>query len=183
MATNQIDDSGLTVEGAPAGQRPDSVHAGPATAPPQSRFAAAALAALPDAAYAFDRTHRFVYANLAMQALSGLPAAGIVGRSFADLGVPTDLAARLDRQIDAVFATGATVEDEMSLPGLAGLPTFYQFRWGPLAAEDGATALVLGVSRETTGRRRLEERLRDSEERTAFLLRLSDALRPLNDAV
>jgi len=147
----------------------------------QSRFTEVALSSVPDAVYAFDRTHRFVYANQAMQALFGLAADNIAGHTFAELGFPSDLAARLERHIDAVFATGITVEDEMSFPSLGGAPAFYQFRWGPMAANDGSVELVVGVSRDTTERRRLEQRLRESEERTAFLLRLSDALRPLVD--
>jgi signal transduction histidine kinase len=49
-------------------------------------------------------------------------------------------------------------------------------------AEDGSVEQVVGVSRDTTGRRMLEARLRESEERAAFLLRLSDAMRSLDDA-
>jgi PAS domain S-box-containing protein len=185
MATHQEQQApasinGLLATGEPA--HPDIETAARAALRRQTRFTEVALSSVPDAIYAFDRMHRFVYANQAMQALTGRSSEQIVGRGFADLGFPSELAARLERHIDAVFATGVTVEDELSFPSLGGAPAFYEFRWGPMPSDDGGVELVVGVSRDTTERRRLEERLRESEERTAFLLRLSDALRPLVDA-
>ena len=148
----------------------------------QSRFTETVLSSIPDFVYAFDREHRFAYVNQAMQALLGQPFERIVGRTLAELGYPPDLAEPLDRHLDAIFATGCTVEDEVLFASPAGVEGFHQFRWGPMPLDDGSVDLVVGVSRDTTERHRLEERLRESEERTAFLLRLSDSLRPLDDA-
>lgn len=53
--------------------------------------------------------------------------------------------------------------------------------WSPVRDESGAVAGVLQTLSETTGRHRAEAALRESEERQAFLLKLSDALRPLAD--
>jgi PAS domain S-box-containing protein len=148
----------------------------------QSRFVATTLDALPDFVYAFDRSHRFVYVNRAMEELFGARAGDLLGRSFADLDHPSDLAARLDEHLDTIFRTGVTIQDEVFFTSPTGTSAYFQFRWGPVLAEDGTVEQVVGVSRDTTGRRMLEARLRDSEERTAFLLRLSDAMRSLDDA-
>ena len=149
----------------------------------QSRFVQTTLDALPDSVYAFDRAHRFVYVNRGMQELFGTAADNLLGRTFADLGYPADLTARLSAHLDTIFRTGATVEDEVYFTSPTGTGAYFQFRWGPVLAEDGSVEQVVGVSRDTTGRRMLEARLRDSEERTAFLLRLSDAMRSLDDPV
>jgi PAS domain S-box-containing protein len=148
----------------------------------QSRFVATTLDALPDFVYAFDRSHRFVYVNRAMEELYGMAAGDLVGRSFADLDFPSDLAARLDGHLDTIFRTGVTIQDEVYFTSPTGTSAYFQFRWGPVLAEDGSVEQVVGVSRDTTGRRMLEARLRESEERAAFLLRLSDAMRSLDDA-
>ncbi|WP_075795038.1 GAF domain-containing protein [Massilia putida] len=148
----------------------------------QSRFVKTTLDALPDFVYAFDRAHRFVYVNRAMQELFGMTAGDMVGRRFADLAFQSDLAARLDDHLDTIFRTGVTIQDEVFFTSPTGTSAYFQFRWGPVLADDGTVEQVVGVSRDTTGRRMLEARLRDSEERAAFLLRLSDAMRSLDDA-
>jgi PAS domain S-box-containing protein len=147
----------------------------------QSRFIEATLAALPDYIYAFDRNHRFVYVNRAVQDLLGRDAGQILGRNFADLDVAPGLAARLDRHLDSLFAGSASVEDEVFYTSPGGVAAHYHFRWRPVPAEDGSVELVVGVARDTTERRRIEARLREDEERKAFLLGLSDSLRFLTD--
>ena len=53
--------------------------------------------------------------------------------------------------------------------------------WSPVRDEAGTVAGALEVLTEVTERHRALARLRDSEERQAFLLKLSDGLRPLAD--
>jgi PAS domain S-box-containing protein len=139
------------------------------------------LDALPDYVYAFDRAHRFVYVNRAMEELFGMRADDMLGRGFADLDFPFHLAARLDDHLDTVLRTGVTIQDEVFFTSPTGTSAYFQFRWGPVLADDGSVEQVVGVSRDTTGRRMLEARLRETEERTALLLRLSDAMRSLDD--
>jgi PAS domain S-box-containing protein len=147
----------------------------------QSRFIEATLAALPDYIYAFDRNHRFVYVNRAVQDLLGRDAGQILGCNFADLEVAPDLAARLDRHLDSLFGGGASVEDEVFYTSPTGVAAHFHLRWRPVPAENGSVELVVGVARDTTERRRIEARLRQDEERKAFLLGLSDSLRFLSD--
>jgi PAS domain S-box-containing protein len=131
----------------------------------QSRFLEATLSSIPDFVYAFDPQRRFAYANPAMLALFGLSAEQMLGRTFADLDYPADLADRLNRQIDLVVKNGVTVEDEVFYRSPTGYAAYFAFLWGPVRAEDGSVEWVVGVSRDTSERRAFEERLRKSEAR------------------
>src|SRR5262245_14610188 len=53
----------------------------------------------------------------------------------------------------------------------------------PLYDANGAATHLIGIVHDITERERLEEPLRQREERLAFILRLNDALRPLRDPV
>ena len=136
----------------------------------RSRLLEAMLGSIPDFVYAFDREHRFVYVNQAMQDLFGLKAADMLGRTFAELDYPVELARRLDAHLDAIFDTGRTIEDEVFFTNPAGVGAFFDFVWGPVLAEDGSVELVVGVSRDTTQRRQLEQRLRENARRLRLAL-------------
>ncbi|WP_114948585.1 PAS domain-containing protein [Microvirga calopogonii] len=63
--------------------------------------------------------------------------------------------------------------------------TWWNFSYSPVGDEAGAVAGLLNVTVDATPRKRAERAeaaLRESEQRQAFLLKLSDALRPLADA-
>ena len=53
----------------------------------------------------------------------------------------------------------------------------------PLYDANGAATHLIGIVHDVTEQERLEEALRQREERLAFILRLNDALRPLRDPV
>jgi signal transduction histidine kinase len=76
-------------------------------------------------------------------------------------------------------------EDELFPITRAGVreDAWFTFSYSPVRAEAGDIAGVLVTVFETTGRRRAEAALRQSEERQAFLLGLGDALRQLSDPV
>ena len=131
----------------------------------QSRFFEATLSSIPDFVYAFDRQRRFAYANLAMLALFGLSADKMLGRTFADLGYPHDLADRLNAHIDKVLCAGVTVEDEVFYRNAKGHGAYFGFLWGPVRGEDGSVELVVGVSRDTSERRAFEEQLKKNAAR------------------
>ncbi|MGN2245058.1 PAS domain-containing protein [Frateuria sp. GZRR35] len=151
-------------------------------APPRPlRLFAAMLDSIPDYIYAFDREHRFAYVNRAMHHLFG-PAGDPIGKTFQELGYPPALADRLNGHLRHIFDTGDTVEDELFFTGPTGPRAYYQFVWGPVRGDSGRIEQVVGVSRDTSERRRMEERLRQGEARQSFLLQMGDRIRGLNDA-
>ena len=128
-------------------------------------FLEANLSSIPDYVYAFDRERRFAYANPAMLALFGLTADEMIGKNFADLDYPPDLAALLNGHIDRIFAEGVTVEDEVFYQTPSGHAAFFAYLWGPVRGDDGTIEQVIGVSRDTSERHAYEEALRTSEAR------------------
>ncbi|WP_341209324.1 PAS domain S-box protein [uncultured Sphingomonas sp.] len=131
----------------------------------RSRFFETTLSSIPDLVYAFDRQHRFAYANPAMLSLFGFADNKLLGKTFGDLDYPRDLADKLDGHLDQIFADGSTAEDEVFFRSPTGYAAYFNFVWGPVFAADGAVELVVGVSRDTSERRALEEAVRKSEER------------------
>ncbi|MBB3952498.1 PAS domain-containing protein [Aureimonas jatrophae] len=123
------------------------------------------LSAIPDYVYAFDRQRRFAYANPAMLGLFGLSSSEMLGKTFLDLGYPADLARLLNGHIDRIFADGVTVEDEVFYRTPSGHAAYFDYLWAPVRGEDGTVELVVGVSRDTSERRAMEEALRRSEAR------------------
>lgn len=131
----------------------------------KTRLLEAILSSIPDFVYAFDGERRFAYANPAMLELFGLSAAEMLGKSLADLDYPPELADRLDGHIDRVIRNGVTVEDEVFYRSPTGYAAYFEFLWGPVRADDGSVELVVGVSRDTSERRAIEDELRKSEVR------------------
>ncbi|GBD50159.1 PAS domain S-box protein [Methylopila sp. Yamaguchi] len=131
----------------------------------QTRFLEAMLSAIPDFVYAFDRERRFAYANPAMLALFGLSADDMLGKTFADLNYPSELAGLLEGHIDRILAEGVTVEDEFFFRSPTGRASYFAYLWGPIRGKDGSVEMVVGVSRDTSERRMFEEALQKSEAR------------------
>lgn len=131
----------------------------------RSRFFEAALSSIPDFVYAFDPHHRFAYANPAMLALFGLTADELLGKTFADLRYPVELADLLNNYIDDVLRDGVTVRDEVFFRSPTGYTAYFNFLWGPVRGDDGSVDMVVGVSRDMSERRAFEEAMRSSEER------------------
>jgi PAS domain S-box-containing protein len=110
----------------------------------------------------------------------------------ADLGRPAravwaDVWPVVGGLLESVLATGEAVRgDDLPMAPDRGGPletAYFTFSYGPARDEQGHVAGVFCVALETTARVRAEEQLQESEERQAFLLKLSDALRPLADSM
>ncbi len=75
------------------------------------------------------------YANPAMLGLFGLTAEEMLGRTFAALDYPPDVAELLNSHIDQIFAEGVTVENEVFYRSPTGYAAHFAYLWGPVRGE------------------------------------------------
>jgi two-component system, NtrC family, sensor kinase len=128
----------------------------------------AILGASTDMVYLCGRAGEFLYANPSGAAAWGLDRAEILGRSWSDLGIPSDVAATFDAQRSEVFETGRTIVDMMNLPSGIG-ERVYEYSLGPFRDGGADVEAVVLTLLDVTARRRAEETLRDREEKYRLL--------------
>ncbi len=118
----------------------------------KSRVFDIVLSSIDDFAYTFDRAHRFTYANKGLLDLLGLTLDDIVGKTFAELPYPPELAAHLDEQIEAVFTTAAQSRGETFYASPTGESGWYEYIFNPVFEADGSLVTVVGSTRDITSR-------------------------------
>ena len=125
--------------------------------------------------YMKDRRGRLIYANAAALQLMGMAPADI-GTVDADLFSDTAEYGPIHAHDLRVMETGESISAEEPYTGADGVRRVYKSTKSPLFDDAGEIVGVIGVSTDIST-------LRASEDRQRFLLALSDALRPLGDAV
>ena len=133
----------------------------------QWRIYATTLSSITDFAYTFDREGRFLYANQPLLALWGLKLEDAVGKNFFDLRYPDEIAAKLQRQIQQVFATGQRLADETSYKSPTGTAGYYEYIFNPVFGAGGDVELVAGSTRDLTEHKAAEAALIKSEKLAA----------------
>jgi PAS domain S-box-containing protein len=76
---------------------------------------------------------------------------------------PPDINRRQEDALRRVFSTGESIRSENTI-SLGGTTRWFDHVLMPLKSPDGSVRAILGISRDITGRKRGEERLRKSEE-------------------
>ena len=133
----------------------------------QWRIHSTTLSSITDFAYTFDREGRFLYANQPLLDMWDLNLEEAVGKNFSELPYPEDLAARLDRQVQQVFATGQKLADEIPYTSPRGVAGYYEYILNPVIGADGTVELVVGSTRNLTERKLAEAALIKSEKLAA----------------
>lgn len=125
--------------------------------------------------YMKDRGGRLIYANAAALRLMGMSATDI-GTVDSALFYATGEYGTVHAHDLRVMQTGESIGVEEPYTGADGVRRVYKSTKSPLFDDAGRIIGVIGVSTDITT-------LRASEDRQRFLLALSDALRPLGDAL
>ncbi|MBD2410188.1 PAS domain S-box protein [Nostoc calcicola FACHB-3891] len=129
----------------------------------------AIVAAIPDFIYTFDLAGRFTYVSPALLNLWQKTSDEALGKNFFELDYPTDLATRLQQQIQQTIATRQPLKDETPYTSAIGTRA-YEYIFVPILGINGVVDAVAGVTRDITERRQAELALRQSEEQTRNIL-------------
>ena len=116
-----------------------------------------------DVTFIVGRDDRVLYVNSFAAGMLGMKPEEIVGRRRADF-FRGEINDRQRRSLDTVFTTGKPFEIEGPIPQGGGV-TWQLTRLIPLKDDSGEVYAVLGISRNITDRKRMEDALRESEER------------------
>jgi PAS domain S-box-containing protein len=117
----------------------------------------ALLDALGDAVYVIDRGDSVRYVNVAGLRLLGRPVEEVISRPRASL-FPPEVAADQRESLDRVYATGEPLLVERSTE-IGGRMFHQETQLVPLRGVQGAITSVLGISRDVSERRRMQEQL------------------------
>src|SRR6202789_1534567 len=136
----------------------------------QWRILEATLSSIADFAYTFDRDGRFLYVNQPLLDLWGQTLQEAVGKNFFDLKYPEAVAARLQGQIQEVFATGRKVIDETPYASPDRAEGHFEYIFSPVIGVSGTIDFVAGTTRDITVRKDSERHLAQMEARYRGLL-------------
>ena len=127
---------------------------------------------LPDAAFVIDTQSVVLSWNKAMEAMTGVPAAEMVGRGDYEYSLPfygrrQPMLANLvfmdsdevDRRYDTVERHGETLVVDIHIPDFQGRGAYFWAKASPLYGPDGELAGAIETIRDITERKEMEERV------------------------
>ncbi|HEY9821210.1 MAG TPA: PAS domain S-box protein, partial [Candidatus Sericytochromatia bacterium] len=123
----------------------------------------------PDIISRIDAEFRHLYVSPSIELATGIPSEQFLGKTDAELGMPEEIYGVWYDSWRQVFATGSEQTIEFKFPTSYGI-RWYQSRIVPEFAPDGSVETVLGITRDVTDYKQVEQALRESEERLRLAL-------------
>jgi PAS domain S-box-containing protein len=140
----------------------------------------ALIQAIPDVIYFKDAQGRNLMVNRAFEKLVGLKHEEIVGKTDEQL-LPSDLAAQCKRSDEVVLKKGAIVRAEEQTTDAEGGKKFFETIKAPIYDNQGKVVGLVGVSRDITERKLVEEKRGVLEKRLSKLNRYAHKLNMAKD--
>jgi len=129
-----------------------------------------ALSNTPDFTYTFDLAGCFTYVNRALLSLWQKSLDDARGKNFFELGYPTELAGRLQSQIQEVIETRQPVRDQTPFTGPSGETRHYDYIFVPVLDAEGRVKAVAGSTRDNTEQKRVTQQVEEDRRRWRELL-------------
>lgn len=117
----------------------------------------------PDIIFRFDKALKHTYVNTAIEKATGGSKQDFIGKDHRELGMPEDLVSFFQGKIREAFETGKEIEFSFVFPTPTG-ERHYESRYVPEFSKEGTVEHVMGVSRDITNQKLVEEALKESEE-------------------
>lgn len=131
-------------------------------------FTESIINAIPDPLFVKDSQHRWMFLNDTFCSFLGHSREAMLGKSDYDF-LPKEEADVFWQKDEAVFASGEVDLNEESITDAQGITHFIQTKKTPCEAKDGKHYLV-GIIRDITERKRMEERLIESQARLLSIM-------------
>ena len=135
----------------------------------------------PDIIARFDRNLRHVYVSPVIERHTGLPPSAFIGKNHAELGMPAEIHQLWQQRMRATFATQQACRFEFEFRTPDGT-RYYQTQMVPEMGDDGTVESLMGITRDVTDYKRVEQALRQSEERYRSLVESLPQLVCMTDA-
>lgn len=133
----------------------------------------------PDVITRWDKELKLIFANKALEAKTGVPNDMLYGKTKLDMGQPDEVALHWMEILRTVFEKGTGESHYNSLHTSTGIVYFYS-RLIPEKNAQGEVETVFAIGRDISELRTV---IQNNDEQKTFLLKLSDALRPLHDPI
>ncbi len=135
----------------------------------------AGLAAMNDLILAYDRDHRFIFANPTALDAFGFSLKEMVGKHWTELGLPSRPMQEMEQHITGIFERGQPVRAQTEFRHKDGSVHYYDFQMSPIFANaEGRVEAVISVSRDITDRIRAEQRLTEALKSRDQAIRVRD---------
>lgn len=133
----------------------------------------------PDVITRWDKELKLIFANKALEAKTGVPNSLLYGKTKLGMGQPDEVSLHWMEILRSIFEKGTGESHYNSLHTDTGVVHFYS-RLIPEKNAKGEVETVFAIGRDIS---ELRSAIQNNDEQKTFLLKLSDALRPLHDPI